>query len=118
MEALETCDVEGEETIDIDTPLKSFPGLRIEDKPLSILVSKFKFFYMNLLGPLNKNFLASHMSINFEPFRRTDISMNPLGPTNYTSSNTERYNLHYAKCALPSKAQASSRAAIMEILAM
>jgi hypothetical protein len=41
-------------------------------------------------------------------------STGTLGPTNYTSSNTERYNVHYAKSALPSKAQASFRAAIME----
>jgi hypothetical protein len=32
-------------------------------------------------GPLrNKNVLASHMSINIEPFQRTDISTQPLGP--------------------------------------
>jgi hypothetical protein len=32
-------------------------------------------------GPLkNKNFLASQKSINTEPFQRTDISMQPLGP--------------------------------------
>jgi hypothetical protein len=41
------------------------------------------------MGPLkNKNFLASQMSINTEPYQRTDISTQPLGPTNYTGSNT------------------------------
>ena len=28
------------------------------------------------------------MSINTEPFQRTDISTQPLGPTNYTGSNS------------------------------
>ena len=36
----------------------------------------------------NKNFLASQMSIISEPFQRTDIITQPLGPTNYTGSNT------------------------------
>jgi len=41
-------------------------------------------------GPLqNKNFLANQLSINVEPFQRTDIGMNPLGPTNYMGSNNE-----------------------------
>jgi hypothetical protein len=35
-----------------------------------------------------KDFLASQMSINVEPFQITDISTQPLGPTNYTDSNT------------------------------
>jgi hypothetical protein len=39
-------------------------------------------------GPLrNKNFLANYMSVNPEPFQRTDISTQPLGPINYTGSN-------------------------------
>jgi len=29
------------------------------------------------------------MSITFEPFQRTDISMEPLGTTNYRGSNNE-----------------------------
>jgi hypothetical protein len=33
-----------------------------------------------LLALTNKNFLASPMSINPEPFQRTDISTQPLGP--------------------------------------
>jgi hypothetical protein len=32
-------------------------------------------------GPALKNFLASQMSIDSEPFPRTDIGMKPLGPT-------------------------------------
>jgi hypothetical protein len=40
---------------------------------------------ISLLIPLgslrNKNFLASHMSIDTESFQRTDISTQPLGPT-------------------------------------
>ncbi|HYY68017.1 MAG TPA: hypothetical protein VE572_06700 [Nitrososphaeraceae archaeon] len=31
------------------------------------------------------------MYINSEPFQRTDISTKPLGPPNYTGSNTETY---------------------------
>jgi hypothetical protein len=38
--------------------------------------------------PNNKNFLDSHISVYTESFQRTDISMKPLGPTNYTGSNT------------------------------
>ncbi len=30
--------------------------------------------------PENKSFLASHMYIDAEPFQRTDIGMQPLGP--------------------------------------
>jgi hypothetical protein len=36
----------------------------------------------------SKNLLANQISIKSEPFRRTDISTQPLGPTNYTGSNT------------------------------
>jgi hypothetical protein len=43
----------------------------------------------------SKNFLASQMSMNFEPFQRTDISTQPLGPT--------LLNVNYQRClsALP-----------------
>ena len=71
-----------------------------------------------LLVLISKKLLARSNSTTSEPFQRTDISIQSLRPTNYTSSNTERYNIHYAKSALPNKAQASSRAAVMEILAM
>jgi hypothetical protein len=36
----------------------------------------------------SKKFLAIPMSINSEPFQRTDISTQALGPTNYRGSNT------------------------------
>jgi hypothetical protein len=35
---------------------------------------------IHLLALTSKNFLASPMSISSEPFQRTDISTQPLGP--------------------------------------
>jgi hypothetical protein len=40
-----------------------------------------------------KNFLASLTLTYTEPFQRTDISMKPLGPTNYTGSYTSSKNM-------------------------
>jgi hypothetical protein len=43
-------------------------------------------------GPLkNKNFLASQMSINTEPFQRTDISTQPLGPASIKMFKANNY---------------------------
>jgi hypothetical protein len=33
--------------------------------------------------------------MNFEPFQRTDISMQPLGPTNCIGSNRQSADLNY-----------------------
>ncbi len=33
--------------------------------------------------------------MNFEPFQRTDIGMQPLGPINYMGSNTIAYSYYY-----------------------
>jgi hypothetical protein len=41
---------------------------------------------------LSEIFLAGSISLSSEPFQRTDISTKPLGPTNYTGSNTETSN--------------------------
>ena len=45
------------------------------------------FYAGTLWARLNKNFLASHRSMNLEPSQRTDIGTQPLGPTNYTGSD-------------------------------
>jgi hypothetical protein len=37
----------------------------------------------------NKNFLASDMSVSTEPFQRTDISTQPLGPIPHVSTDKD-----------------------------
>jgi hypothetical protein len=53
------------------------------------------------------------MSINREPFQRTDISTKPLGPTNYTGSNTARW-----KCKIVDRVQISNTEAVSFILSL
>ena len=60
-----------------------------------------------------KSFLAEHVAPIPEPPQGTDISMQPLGPTNYTGSDTTICNYKLADRVQTSttKAQSSSRSA-------
>jgi hypothetical protein len=59
-----------------------------------------KFFLPEPSRPARKSFLASHTPMNSEPLQRTNISTQPLGPTNYTGSNTAT-----CKCKAVSRVQ-------------